>query len=341
VHTDELYVSMAREMVERDAADTIMIKDSGGLLTVDRIRTLVPAVRQAIGSTRLELHSHCTTGLAPLVYLEGVKLGVDAIHTSIAPLANGIAQPATQAMLRDLRFLGYELPLDDALIDQVSQHFAQVAEQEGKPVGVPLPFDITQYHHQMPGGMTSNFKASLAEAGLSHKLQEVLDECGRVRKELGWPMLITPFAQLIGTQALLNVMHGERYAVVPNVVKKYALGYYGRLLAPVEPDVLDRVISNGSRSIALTPTPPDPVVPSLRKAYPDISDDERLLRFMFPGTQVDEMLRQGPIENEYHFQKPIVRLLEELTKRPKKAWISVSKGIDRLEIAFAGAPNEQ
>src|SRR5699024_3937865 len=228
VHTDELYVKMATEMVEADAVDAIMLKDSGGLLTPDRVRTLVPAIRRAIGNTRLELHRHCITGLAPLVYIEGVKLGVDDIHTSIAPLANGIAQPSTQAMLRDLRALGYEIPVNDDLIDEVSEHFRRVAENENLPVGVPLEYDASHYHHQMPGGMMMNVKVALEEVGMGHRLREVLNECGRVREELGWPMLITPFAQLVGTQALLNVMHGERYGIVPDAIKKYALGYYGR-----------------------------------------------------------------------------------------------------------------
>ncbi|MCD6679426.1 MAG: pyruvate carboxylase subunit B [Burkholderiaceae bacterium] len=339
VHTDELYVRMAEELVRRNAVDAIMIKDSGGLLTVDRIRTLVPAVRKAIGSTTLELHSHCITGLAPLVYLEGAKLGVDQIHTSIAPLANGIAQPSTQAMARDLRSMGFDVPIDDALVDEVSRHFQRVAEQEGKPVGVPLEYDATHYHHQVPGGMRSNFESSLAEAGLGHRLQEVLEECARVREELGWPMLITPFAQLVGTQALLNVIRGDRYSVVPDAVKKYALGYYGRLLAPVKPDVLDRIITNGSPAIAMTPTPPDPVVPALRKAYPNMSDEERLLRFMFPGSQVDEMLAQRPTATTYHFEKPVVRLLRELSQRPRKARIVVTKGSDRLELGATGQPS--
>ena len=332
VHTDELYVQMAKELVRHNAVDAVMLKDSGGLLTVDRVRTLVPAIRQAIGDTTFELHSHCITGLAPLVYIEGVKYGVDQIHTSIAPLADGNAQPAIQSMLRDLRSLGYQFNIDDKLIDEVSQHFKKIAEQEGMPVGAPIAYNATHYEHQMPGGMISNFKSSLADVGLEHKLKEVLDECGRVRCDLGWPMLITPFAQMVGTQALLNVLQGERYSVVPNAVKKYALGYYGRLLAPVQTDALDRIVSNGSKSISMIPSPPEPVVPRLRKAYPGISDDDLLLRFMFPGTQVDAMFAQGPMKTNYEFGRPIIRLLEELANQPKKGRITVSKGKDRLEV---------
>lgn len=332
VHTDELYVKMAREMVRANAVDSIKIKDSGGLLTVDRVRTLVPAIRKAIGDTTLELHSHCITGQAPLVYIEGVKLGVDEIHTSIAPLANGIAQPSTQAMLRDLRALGYELPLDDDLIDQVSEHFSAIAENEGLPIGVPLEYDATHYDHQMPGGMLSNFKVSLEDVGMGHRLHEVLAECGRVREDLGWPMLITPFAQLVGTQALLNVMHGERYGIVPDPIKRYALGYYGRLLAPVKPNVLDRIVSNGSSAIPLEPVAPEPGVERLRKSYPNMSDEERLLRHMMPSSAVDEMFAAGPMKTEYNADRPIVRLLKALEKYPRKSRIAISMGGDHLEL---------
>ena len=135
VHTDELYVRTARDLVKRGKVDAIMLKDAGGLLTVDRIRTLVPAVKKAIGRIPLELHSHCMTGVAPLVYLEGIRAGADRIHSSIAPLANGNAQPSTQSMARNLRALGYTVNVDDALIDEVGEHFRRIAEQEGKPLG--------------------------------------------------------------------------------------------------------------------------------------------------------------------------------------------------------------
>jgi oxaloacetate decarboxylase alpha subunit len=332
VHTDELYVNTARGLVERAGVDAIMLKDSGALLTVDRIRTLVPAVRKVIGDTTFELHSHCITGLAPLVYIEGVKHGVDQVHTSIAPLANGPAQPATQTMVRNLRDMGYTVNVDDRLIDEVSDHFRRVAENEGKPVGVPMEYDAFHYEHQVPGGMMSNFKQSLADAGFANRLNEVLHECARVRKELGWPMLITPFAQLVGTQALINVVQGERYRVIPDAVKKYALGYYGKLLAPVEPDVLDRIVENGSQEIALTPSPPEPVVAKLRARYPNMSDEERLLRHMYAGRQVDEMLAAGPMDTEYRFDRPVVRLMKELGKRPKLARVWISKGDTQLEL---------
>jgi oxaloacetate decarboxylase (Na+ extruding) subunit alpha len=315
VHTDELYVRTAKELVERGEVDAIWIKDAGGLLTVDRIRTLVPALRAAVGNIPLELHSHCLTGIAPLVYLDGVKAGADCIHTSIAPLANGAAQPSLQSMTKNLRELGFRLDIDDAAVEKVSKHFHRVAEQENKPVGEVLEYDAFHYQHQIPGGMLSNFRVQLAEAGLSHKFQELLEECARVREELGYPIMITPFAQFVGTQAVLNVVHGQRYRHVPDEVKKYALGYYGKLLAPVDPNVLDAIVANGSPHIALTPTPLPPALARLRTRYPHASDDERALRSMFAGNQVDDMLAAGPMQTHYSFEQPLVRLIRELSAR--------------------------
>jgi oxaloacetate decarboxylase (Na+ extruding) subunit alpha len=315
VHTDELYVQTAKDLVTRGKVDAIWLKDAGGLLTVDRIVTLVPAIKKVIGDIPLELHSHCITGLAPLVYLEGVKAGADRIHSSVAPLANGNAQPATQSMAKNLRALGFKVSVDDRLLEEVGEHFRRIAEQEGKPLGTPQEYDAFHYEHQIPGGMMSNFRAQLAHAGLSHRFDELLEECARVRYELGYPIMITPFSQLVGTQAVLNVVQGERYRTVPDQVKKYALGYYGKLLAPVDANVLDRVVANGSPKIGLRPQALPPAVAKLRKQYPDIDDDERLLRFMFAGGQVDDMLAAGAMVTEYAFEKPIVRLVRELSER--------------------------
>ena len=335
VHTDELYTQKTKELIERASVDAIQIKDAGGLLTPDRVRTLVPAIKKVMGNLPLELHTHCTTGLGPLVVLEGVKLGVEHVHTSIAPLANGAAQPSTQTIVRNLRGMGYTVNVDDALINEVGEHFRKAARQEGKPLGVPREYDAFHFEHQVPGGMQSHFKNQLAQAGLSHKLDEVLQECARIRGELGWPIMITPLSQLVGTQAVLNVVQGERYRIVPDEVKKYALGYYGKLLAPVEPAVLDRIINNGSQSIPLQPSPPEPAVPALRRKYPNMSDEERLLRYSYAGSQVDEMLAAGPTRTEYFFEKPIVRLLNELTKRRNPARIYIEKGSTRLELGTA------
>ena len=335
VHTDELYVNTARELVQRGRVDSIMLKDAGGLLTVDRIRTLVPAIKAVIGEVPLEIHSHCLTGLAPLVYLEAVAHGADQLHTSIAPLANGAAQPATQTTARNLRAMGYEVGVDDARMQRLSEHFAGIAEREGKPVGVPLEYDAFHYEHQVPGGMLSNFKSQLQHAGIEDKFPELLHECARVRQELGYPIMITPFAQFVGTQAVLNIVHKERYRIVPNEVKKYALGYYGKLLAPVDPQVLDRIVHNGSAAIGLQPSAPAPAVANLRSKYPRASDDERLLRYMFAGSQVDEMLAAQPMRVDGQPAGTLLELLQALSRRKGSGSLHIRR--PGLELSISGA----
>ena len=330
VHTDEHYANAAAEVIRKIGVDIIKIRDAGGLLTPDRIRTLVPALKRVMGKTRLALHSHCLTGLAPLVYLEGIKLGVDEFAASIAPLANGPAQPATQTFVRNARALGFDIGVDLDLADEVGEHFRRVAEQEGLPLGVPVEYDEFHFKHQVPGGMLTNLKFQLDQCGLSERFDAVLAECGRVREELGWPIMITPFSQLVGTQAVLNVVTGERYRVVPNEVKKYVLGHYGKLLAPVQPDVLDRIIENGSSEIKATVAALEPAVPGLRKQYPNQTDDERLLRFMFAGNQVDDMLAAGPMQTEYRFKNKAQRLLEGALAS-KMHYVSLSDGEVKLE----------
>lgn len=312
VHTDELYIRKAKELIEKTDVDSIMLKDAGGLLTPERVRTLVPALKEVIGDRPLELHSHCLTGLATYVYLEAVELGVDALHTSIAPLANGSGQPSTQRIVRDLRALGYQVNVDDEKIDAISDAITEIAQNEGKPLGVPLEYDGLHYMHQLPGGMLSNFHSQLATAGLSHRFDELLHETARVRAELAYPIMITPFAQFVGTQAVMNVISGKRYSVVPNEIKKYALGYYGELLTEIDPEVLELILANGSSDIADTPSEIPAMLPGLAKQYPTETLDDLLLRAMFAGTQVDEMKRA--IENGERAEDagPLLNLVKSL-----------------------------
>jgi oxaloacetate decarboxylase alpha subunit len=300
VHTDQVYVDSVKDVLSRIDLDHIMIKDSGGLLTPDRIRTLVPALKKVIGKRSLEVHSHCLTGLAPLVYLEGVKAGADVVQTGTAPLCNGSAQPSTQTIVRNLRQMGYTVNVNDDAIADFSDYLHKVARQENKPVGVPLEYDAYHYQHQIPGGMLTNMHAQLADAGMPDRFDDVVAECAIVREELGYPIMVTPFAQFVMTQAVLNVMSGERYATVPDVVKQYALGHFGKLLAPVHPEVMDRIVENGSKAVPLEFQPPPPGVPGMRKQWPDASDEERLLRFMFaPADHVEQMLAAPPIQTDY------------------------------------------
>ncbi len=340
VHTDAFYAARARELVERAAVDWLMIKDSGGLLGIDRVRTLIPAVKAVIGETPIELHSHCMTGITPLVYHEAVRLGVKIVDVAISPLSDGPAQPSAQTMARNLRAMGYDVGLDLDEVEAVGAYWRALADQEGKPLGVPMAYDAFHYQHQMPGGMLTNLQAQLSVAGLSDRFDEVLAECARIRQELAWPIMVTPFAQLVGTQAVLNIVHGERYRIVPDEIKKYVLGYYGKLLAEVDADVFDRIVSNGSERIKLKPETPEPGLDALRRKYPFASDDERLLRFCLAGDHVDRMRAAGPIRDDYTIHQPLVRLIKELAVRRKFHSFSLQgRGID-LTVKTAGAGAE-
>lgn len=338
-HTDDYFVDKVRDMMQRVEIDHLMLKDSGGLLTVDRIRTLVPAMKKVLGKVPLEIHSHCMTGLAPLVYLEGIKAGADGVHTSVAPLANGPAQPATQTIARNLRGRGFEVGLNDTCIDAVSAHFAAVAEQDGKPIGIPCEYDDYHFRHQLPGGMLTNLQFQLEQAGIRDRFDDVLRECGRIREELGWPIMVTPFAQFVATQAVYNIMQGERYLVVPDEVKRYALGHFGKLVAPVDPDILDRIVERGSQSIPLEPQPLEPAVPNLRRRYPNMSDEERLMRFMFKGSQVDDMLAAGAMVTDYTvLDTPLSKLLNEVRKLPSLRRVHINGPSTRVAASRDPTP---
>ncbi len=336
VHTDEVYARTARALIERGNVDAIMIKDSGALLTPDRIRTLVPALKAVMGGRPLELHSHCNTGLAPLVYLEAVRLGVDQLHTSIAPLASGPAQPSAQLMLHNLDLNGFATRVERSKVDFVGDYLTRLAEQEGFPKGTPMEYDSFHYRHQMPGGMFANWKFQLQQAGLENRLDEILQEIVQIRADLGWPIMVTPFSQIIAVQAMLNVVGGERYKTVPDEVKMYALGHFGRLLAPVEPNVLDRIVQNGSSKIPLQPQPLPPALPSLRKAYPGADDDEILLRYMFAGSEVDDMFAAGPLKTSTRSFSPAARLISELAKRPQVRYLEAQNKDTRFVYSRSG-----
>ena len=332
LHTDALYARTARDLVERCGVDGIMIKDSCALLTPERIRTLVPALRAVVGDVPIELHGHCNTGMAEVTYLEAVKQGVNKLHTSIAPLANGTAQPSIQSMLRNLAMHGASTGVDSVPVGEVSAYLDALAQRHGFPRGLPVEYDAFQYKHQMPGGMMANWRFQLQQSGLEDRFDEILEEIVRVREDLAWPIMVTPFSQIIAVQAMLNVVNGERYRAVPDEVKMYALGHFGRLLGPVEPNALDRIVNNASATVSLELQPKDPALPGLRKAYPGLGDDELLLRYMFPADDVDKTLAEKPLKLTLPGEGPIATLVEELAKRPALAHFQLERGSTRVSF---------
>lgn len=333
LHTDELYVKRAVDLLKRVKVDAVMIKDAGGLLTPDRVKTLVPALKKVLGDIPLELHSHCSTGLAPLVYLEGIKHGADVIHTAVSALANDISNPAIQTIAKNVRDMGYEVNVNDGLINEIDVHFREVAEQEGFPLGEPKEYDSFHYKHQIPGGMLTNMYYQLEQAGIRDRQEEVLEEIAIIREELAYPIMVTPFSQFVGTQAVLNVLHEERYKFVPNEIKKYALGYYGELMAPIEENLFDKIVENGSKSITVQPEPAENLVPKLRKQFPNITDEEMLLRYIVKGNHVDEMVKAGPIKKDpYEVSYKLTDIVKEITANKKLKYFNINSGSLKLEV---------
>jgi oxaloacetate decarboxylase alpha subunit len=300
VHTDEWFAARAREMDAWDVP-SIYVEDAAGVLTPERATTLLPALQEATPNTPLELHCHTTTGLAQLVYLEGLKHGIDILHTCSRPMANGPSLPSTEAMLANLRVLGHEHDLDEAQLAPVAEHFERAALAHGPEyeLGVPNEYSLLPYEHQLPGGMTGSLKKNLADHGMEDQLTAVLEEIPAVRRDLGEPIMATPFSQFVGIQALLNIVSGERYKVIPDEVVQYTLGQYGPLAREVEPDVKDRILASPGAAKFEGWEQPQPTHADLRKKFgKSIRDEELLLRTLFSEDEVDAMIAAGPIPRD-------------------------------------------
>src|SRR5438552_17531725 len=219
VHTDAYYVARAKELVAL-AVDFISIKDPTGLLTPERGRKLFPAVVKAAGSIPVQLHSHCQSGLAPEVYEIAMQSGFRLGYTATAPLANGSSLPATEDVLARARNLGFVTSMNDGVLAEIAGYFDWLCEREGKPRGKVAKYDSALYEHQIPGGMISNLRSQLQTMKLEHRLPEILEEAARVRQHLCYPIVVSPFAQYIVTQATLHVVQCKRYATIPDTIRK-------------------------------------------------------------------------------------------------------------------------
>ena len=289
-HTMEHWAHKTRWLADaKECIDRIMIEDASGVITPEDTTKLVSTVLKHCDGIPLEFHSHCNSGLAPLCYLEAIKAGVTTVHTAVEPLANGTSLPATENILRNARRLGFTSDLDEDALAAVSAHFRAIAEKEGLPMGVPQEYDLFHYEHQVPGGMMTNLTRQLREVGMEWRLNEILEEVVLVRKELGYPVMATPYSQIVGAQAVENVVSGERYKQVTDEAIKYVLGYYGEPVVPIDQNVMDRVMSL-PRTKEFQNWQPQGYLKSVDKLRqeigPELSDDDLLLRILIPGKPI-------------------------------------------------------
>ncbi len=326
MHDDAHFADAARNLTQGGKFDRLYLKDPGGLVTPERAQTLIPAIRAAIGTLPFEFHSHCTIGLAPFSYATAAGLGIDSLHTSASAAANGTGQPGMVPTLRNLRDLGITVDVDDEAVAEMDAWFQTVAKAEGLTMGAPGEFDRSYFRHQMPGGMMGTMKRQLAEMKRLHLLPQVLEEVEQVRADLGYPIMVTPFSQLVGSQALLNVLSGKRYETVPDEVTRYVLGRFGAPAMPMNAEVEDRIRSS-KRAKELDEEPRMGSLDELRaKIGKGYSDEEFLLRAVMPADQVDAMIAAGPAQTQYNPDRRALKyLVSELTKRPEVSGFKLSK----------------
>lgn len=317
VHTDEYYVRKIKELV-RLGVDAIYLKDPSGLLTPERAMTLVPAAKKACGDLPLAIHSHCLSGLAPYVVLRCAQYGADVIHTATSTLANGASHPATENVTRNLRRAGFDVPVDLASIEETADKLRYIAWKEGKPVGEINDYDEFHFHHHVPGGMISNLKAQLDAMGMGDRLQELLEEAGRVRQDLGYPILVSPFAQYIATQAFLNVTGKGRYEAVADEVRQYVLGYFGEVPGEIDPNLFDKITRGQEPVSGRTGSYLEPEVAATRKRRgPFKTDDDLLLSIFYKDTEYSALKSAGPIKTDYVIgDSPVGALVKGIAERP-------------------------
>ncbi len=286
-YTLDYWMTMAKK-IEDMGADSICIKDMAGLLVPTAATELVKALKSAT-KLPINLHTHYTSGVASMTYMKAVEAGVDIIDTAMSPLALGTSQPATEVMVKAFEGTEYDTGLDLNLLIEICDYFKPIREEALKS-GLLNPkvlgVNIQTLKYQVPGGMLSNLVSQLKEQGAEDKFDEVLAEVPRVRKDLGEPPLVTPSSQIVGTQAVLNVLMGERYKVTSKETKDILLGKYGQTVKPFNPEVVDKVLGENKKN-AITGRPADLLEPGLAKFEKEMEQykrqDEDVLSYaLFP-----------------------------------------------------------
>lgn len=291
VHTTEYYVKIAKQLAKLDC-DSICIKDMAGMLAPQPAYELITALKKEVG-LQIHLHSHSTSGMVMMTYLRSCEAGVDIIDTAFSPLAWGTSQPPVESVVAALKGTPYDPGLDLELLSEIADYFREIREKYYDQLKLIDPkaerVDASIIVHQIPGGMFSNLLEQLREQKAEHRLKEVLEEVPKVRKELGYPPLVTPTSQLVGIQAVLNVISGKRYSIVPKEIRDYVKGFYGKPPAPIDPKVKKKIIGDEK---PITTRPADLLEPTLEKIPKDVkpyieSEEDKLTYALFPQTAIE------------------------------------------------------
>ena len=292
-YTLEYWTDMAKK-VEDMGANSLCIKDMAGLLVPYKADELVKALKEVV-DIPIELHTHYTSGVASMTYLKGVEAGCDIIDTAMSPFALGTSQPATEVMVETFKGTPYDTGLDQNLLSEIADYFRPMRDEaleSGLLNPKVLGVNINTLRYQVPGGMLSNMISQLKEQGAEDKYEEVLKEVPRVRKDLGEPPLVTPSSQIVGTQAVFNVLMGERYKVATKETKDILLGKYGQTVKPFNQEVVDKVLTADEKASAITCRPADLIEPELGKIEEEMKqykqqDEDVLTYALFPQVATD------------------------------------------------------
>jgi pyruvate/oxaloacetate carboxyltransferase len=293
VHDVNYFVRVAQKLAET-GVQIICLKDMAGMLAPYAAYEIITKIKERV-ALPLHLHSHCTAGLAPMTYMMAIEAGVDIIDTALSPLANGASQPATEAVVAALKGSPYDTGLDLALLGQIADYFHGVRRKYAEfesPVNNQVKTDILT--SQIPGGMLSNLVAQLRQQKAEDRLEAVLAEMPHVRKDLGYPPLVTPTSQIVGSQAALNVMTGKRYSVVAMETRNYVMGLYGEPPGPINEEIREKVLG---KKAPISCRPADLLKPGLEQARQDIgiagaSEEDVLSYALFPDIAKDYFLHR-------------------------------------------------
>ena len=333
MHDDKHFADCTAKLAKSGRFDRIYLKDPGGLLTPERAVTLIPALKKTMGKTPLEVHSHCTIGLAQFSYLEAAEHGAQSLHTAARAAANGTSQPPADMIVKNLRDMGHSVDIDDDAMVEMDSYFSALTTAEDLPAGQPQEFDRSYFRHQMPGGMMGTLKRQLTETKRLHLLPQILEEAAQVRADLGYPIMVTPFSQVVGTVAALNIINGERYKTLPDEVIRYVLGRFGKPTMALNGELEDRIRSS-KRAKELDAEPHMASIDELRsKLGKNLSDEEFLLRAVMPAYQVDAMIAKGPARRTYDpSYKPVKSLIAKLAARKDLHTVKIEKPGFKLEM---------